>query len=549
MRKRILLSLICLLHVIQVAFSQAPPRLEKRGKATQLIVDGKPFLILGGELHNSSSSDLQYLDPLWEPLQKMNLNTALVAVSWQLVEPQEGKFDFSLVDGIVKGARDHNMKLILLWFGSWKNGLSHYVPDWVKQDYKRFPRVVLNNGKSTETISSLSMEAAKADAKAFAAFMQHIKKIDASQQTVIMVQVQNEVGIIGGTRDHSTFANSEFVKPVPSELLAGLRKNKNELQPSFKKLWEASGSKTSGTWKEVFGNTAAADEAFMAWHYARYINTVAAAGKAAYNLPMFVNAWIVQPADKKPGDYPGGGPQAHVHDIWRVGAPELDFLAPDIYLPDFKSIVDLYHHPWNPLFIPESFAGKNGAANAVYAIGKHSGLGYSPFGIDNKTDDPSQTPIAKAYELLKQLTPEITKAQEKGSITAVSIDTLDKPEPLILGDYSIHTSIRSNWNGVRQADKGYAIIIQVGKNEFIVAGTDVDVVFVPASPGPRMAGLSSVYEGKYEGNLWKPGRLLNGDDIMVSYKLDEEAAANRTGTGARLKSEPTILKVKLYRYE
>lgn len=549
MIKRILLSVICLLHFTHLAFPQESPRLEKRGKATQLIVDGKPFLILGGELHNSSSSDLQYLDPLWEPLQKMNLNTALVAVSWQLVEPQEGKFDFSLVDGIVKGARDHNMKLILLWFGSWKNGLSHYAPDWVKQDYKRFPRVVLDNGKSTETISALSQEAAKADAKAFAAFMQHIKKIDASQQTVIMIQVENEVGVIGGTRDHSSFANAEFAKPVPPELLTGLRKNKKELQPSFKKLWEASGSKTSGTWTEVFGNTAAADEAFMAWHYARYINSVAAAGKAAYNLPMFVNAWIVQPTDKKPGDYPGGGPQAHVHDIWRVGAPELDFLAPDIYLPDFKDIVAVYHHPWNPLFIPESFAGINGAANAVYAIGKHSGLGYSPFGIDNKTDDPSQTPIAKVYDLLKQLTPDITKAQEKGSVTAVSIDTLDKPEPLILGDYSIHTRLRSNWNGVRQADKGYAIIIQIDKNEFIVAGADVDVVFVPASSGPRMAGIASVYEGKYEGNSWKPGRLLNGDDIMMSYKLDEEAAANKTGTGARLKSEPTILKVKLYRYE
>ncbi|MBC7915728.1 MAG: beta-galactosidase, partial [Pyrinomonadaceae bacterium] len=299
--------------------AQEIPRLEKRGQATQLIVDGKPFLVLGGELHNSSSSELNYLNPLWAPLKQMNLNTALVAVSWELIEPQEGKFDFTLVDGILKGARENKMRVVLLWFGSWKNGLSHYAPEWVKKDYKRFPRIVLENGKPTETLSALSTESANADAKAFAALMRHVKVVDGLKKTVIMVQVQNEVGVIGGTRDHSAFANSEFKKQVPTALLESLGKNKNELQPSLKKLWEGTGSKISGNWNEVFGNGFAADEAFMAWNYATYVNTVTKAGKAEYNIPMFVNAWIVQPEDKKPGDYPGGGPQAHVHDIWRAG--------------------------------------------------------------------------------------------------------------------------------------------------------------------------------------------------------------------------------------
>ncbi|MEJ6979951.1 DUF5597 domain-containing protein [Pedobacter sp. P351] len=531
------------------ANSQEAPHLEKRGKATQLIVDGKPYLVLGGELHNSSSSNLDYLNPLWQPLKQMNLNTALVAVSWELIEPQEGKFDFSLVDGILSGARENNMRVILLWFGSWKNGLSHYSPEWVKKDYKRFPRIVLENGRSTETISALGAASAKADAKAFAALMRHLKTVDSKKKTVIMVQVENEVGVIGGTRDHSSFANSEFAKPVPEQLLESIRKNKTDLQPSLKKLLEAAGSKTKGTWTEVFGNNHSADEAFMAWNYAKYINSIAEAGKAEYNIPMFVNAWIVQPEDKKPGDYPGGGPQAHVHDIWRAGAPAIDFLSPDIYLPDTKRITKMYHHSWNPLFIPESFSGENGAANAFYVIGFHDAIGYSPFGIDNKVDEPSKTPIAKAYNVLRQLTPEITAAQADGAISGFSLDKVDSVQTASLGGYKITVTLRKNWSGVTQVSKGYGLVINTGPDAFTVAGSDIDVTFVPLSPGPKMAGLSWVREGVFEDGKWKQGRLLNGDNIMISYKLADEAHAYRTGTGARLTTEPGILKIKLYRFE
>ncbi|MBC8052756.1 MAG: DUF5597 domain-containing protein [Sphingobacteriaceae bacterium] len=546
------LTLLSLALILSNANAQEIPHLEKRGNTTQLIVDGKPFLVLGGELHNSSSSDLSYLNPLWAPLKRMNLNTALVAVSWELIEPQEGKFDFSLVDGILKGARDNNMRVVLLWFGSWKNGLSHYAPVWVKKDYKRFPRILLENGKPTETITSLSTEAAKADAKAFAALMRHVKTVDQQRKTVIMVQVQNEVGVIGGTRDHSALANKEIAKPVPSYLLESIEQHRQELQPSFKKLWHANGSKISGTWAEVFGQGAAADEAFMSWSYANYINTVAAAGKAEYNLPMFVNAWIVQPEDKNPGDYPGGGPQAHVHDIWRAGAPRIDIFAPDIYVQDFKGSADLYHHPWNPLFVPESRGGEAGAANAFYVIGRHNAIGYSPFGIDDgrgATEDVSKTPLAKAYKILSQLSPEITAAQAAGSISAVILNRTDSVAQIELGGYKIKVTARKNWNGVTQVDMGYGLIINSGPDAFTVAGSNVDFTFVPTSPGPKMAGLTSVREGIYENGVWKQGRLLNGDNIMVSYKLADEAAANRTGTGAKLGAEPAILKVKLYRFE
>jgi hypothetical protein len=314
-------------------------------------------------------------------------------------------------------------------------------------------------------------------------------------------------------------------------------------------LWEANGARTSGNWQAVFGNTLAADEAFMAWHYAKYVNAVAEAGKAQYNIPMFVNTWVVQPEDKQPGDYPSGGPQAHVHDIWRIAAPSIDIKAPDIYLPDFKGITSMYYHSWNPLFIPESFAGLAGAANAFYAIGKYNGIGYSPFGIDGNIADTTRQQLANAYKILADLTPEITAAQAEGNITAVSLHMPDSVQTVRIGGYQLTVSLRKNWSGVTQASKGYGIIIYNGADAFTVAGSNLDVQFVPASPGPKMAGFSSVWEGSYVNGVWKRGRLLNGDNIMVSYKLADEAAANRTGTGARLLDEPQILKVKLYRFE
>lgn len=540
---------VTLFFYIQKLNSQTIPHLEKRGHATQLIVDGKPFIILGGELHNSSSSSLDYLSPLWQPLKKNNYNTVLAAVTWQLTEPQEGRFDFSLVDGMLKAARENNLKLVLLWFGSWKNGLSHYAPDWVKKDTKRFPRIVLQNGRSTETITALSTDAMNADAKAFAALMHHIKEEDAKDHTVIMMQVENEVGVIGSTRDHSQMANALFAKPVPGELLKGLQKNKNELQPALKKLWEVNGSKTSGNWSTVFGNTASADEAFMAWHYAKYVNTVAQTGKKEYNIPMFVNAWIVQPEDKTPGDYPSGGPQAHVHDIWHIAAPDIDIKAPDIYLPDFTGITSQYHHSWNPLFIPESFNGTAGAANAFYAIGQHNAIGYSPFGIDGRLNDSTQVQLAKAYKVLNDLTPEISVAQASNNINAVSLQMSEPLQSFHLGGYLITAGLRKSWSGVLQATKGYGIVIQTGTDEFTIAGSNIDITFIPIAPGPKMAGIASLWEGSYENGVWKNGRLLNGDNIMMSYKLADEAMANRTGTGVHLLADPGIFKVKLYRFD
>jgi len=525
------------------------PHLEKRGLATQLIVDGKPFLALGGELLNSSSSGLRYMDTIWPKLEKMNMNTVLGGVSWDLIEPVEGKFDFTTVDSMIQNAEKHKMKLVVLWFASWKNGMSHYAPEWVKKDTARFPRVVIANGKKLEILSTFSKNNVQADAKAFAALMKHIKEVDAKKHTVIMAQVENEVGIIGDSRDRSTAANNVFLNFVPTAFMQYLRKNKASLLPELSNFVGNNMSKDLGNWELVFGKSPATDEMFMAWNYAQYINQVAEAGKKEYPLPMYVNAWIVQPQDKKPGDYPSGGPQTHVHDVWRAGAPNLDFLSPDIYLPEFQTITQQYARSNNPMFIPESFAGTTGAANAFYVIGQLKAMGYSPFGIETREPNPGKGPMSNAYKVLGQLAPVILDAQSKGTIAAVILNKTDSVQSIKLGNYTLKVELRADRRGKDNAETGYGILINTGFDEYIIAGSDIEVSFSTTAPQNPTVGLASVFEGTFENGNWIPGRELNGDEIMKNYDFAGEALKNSTGTVARIHGpNPAILKVKLYRY-
>ncbi len=524
------------------------PRLAKQGDVTQLIVDGKPFLVLGGELHNSSSSSLEYMKPIWPKLKQMNLNTVLAVVSWALIEPEEGQFDFTIVDGMIKEARRHDLRLVILWFGSWKNGISHYVPSWIKNNIERFPRVRIENDKNIEVLSTLSYENRRSDALAFTELMRHIREVDSRKHTVIMVQVQNEVGVLGDSRDRCPLADDAFAKPVPAELMQYLIEHKDDLLPGLKNLWSTTGFKETGTWTEVFGKSLGADEIFMAWNYARYIDQIAEAGKAEYPLPMFVNAWIVQPEDKKPGDYPSGGPQAEVHDIWRAGAPHIDLLAPDIYLPNFAEICASYSRSGNPLFIPESFAGERGAANVFCSVGQHNAMGYSPFGIDSRVTDPENDPLPKAYHVLSQLVPQILEGQAKGKIVGVMLSKEKPGEKFELGDYTLAVELRQQRRLTTVPDLAYGLIISVEPDEYIVAGNDIQITFFPNTQVLPMAGLASVYEGEYVKGKWVPGRKLNGDAIMLNYHLDQMAEENKTGSVLRIQDGPAIRRVKLYRF-
>jgi hypothetical protein len=567
MRHRILFISVILYALAVAASAQTPagapiPHLEKRGLATQLIVDGKPFLALAGETDNTASSDLAYMETAWPKIVKANLNTVLVGLGWDWIEPEEGKYDFTLVDGLLDGARKHNLRLVLLWFGSWKNGLSSFTPEWVKADQQRFPRARLTSGKPVEVLSTLGEASLASDTRAYTAFMHHLKEVDTGRRTVLMIQLQNEVGLIGDTRDHSAPAEAAFAKPVPPELMDYLQKNKLTLWPDLRKLWEAAGSKTAGTWQEVFGKTPSTDEIFMAWNYARYMDHMAKAGKAEYPVPVFTNTWLVQPEDQVPGDYPSGCPEPLVIDIWKAGAPSIDINAPDVHLRNFNDWSARFHRPNNPLFVPESYGDLGGAANAFYGIGEHAGIGYSPFGVNSPerwpelrpgTNTPVSTaiediPLAKAYAVLAQMTPLITDAQAKGTIGAAWLTTQQPRKDIALGDYVVNIDIqRSRRNPVPAL--GYAIVVSVGPNEYFIAGRDVQILFTPNTPGPEIAGLSKVETGKFVDGKWIPGRRVNGDDVVLEYDQAAAAAKNQSGSGLIFGGDgPTIQHVKLYRY-
>jgi hypothetical protein len=527
------------------------PYLEKRGEALQLIIAGKPYLALAGELHNSSPSSREYMKDIWPGLQASGMNTVLAAIEWGLIEPEEGLFDFSLVDGLIKDARSHDLRLILLWFGSWKNGQSHYIPGWIKKDYNRFRRVKTESNKSLEILSVFCNETAEADAGAFTKLMKHIKKADSLYHTVIMIQVQNEVGILGSPRDYCDSANKLFNGPVPPDLMDYLIKNKENLLPELTEIWSAKNYRTTGTWQEVFGKGVKTDELFTAWYYACFLDHCAKEAKAGYDIPMYVNAWIVQPKDKNPGDYPSGGPQAHMLDIWRAGAPHIDLYSPDIYLPNFSEICELYTRSGNQLFIPESRAGEQGVGQLFYAIGRHKSIGYSPFGFENRIKDFENDPIPKAYKMLSDMAPVILDAQSKGIINGVLLKKdINPQEEIILGDYKLLVELVKSRRSDTVPSQGYGIIINSEPDEYIIAGHHIQVSFSPVTEGPAIAAIEKVEEGKFVNGQWKPRRRLNGDAIMLDYHLAKKILENKTGTGLKFFGDDrNIQKVRLYRYE
>jgi hypothetical protein len=540
------------------------PHLEKRGVATQLIVDGSPYLVLAGETANTASSSLEYMNDVWPRLVQMNLNTVLVGVAWDWIEPAEGKYDFTLIDGLLTGARKNHLRLMFLWFGSWKNGISSFVPAWVKADQSRFPRVQVKGGKSIEVLSTFSAANREADTRAYTALLRHLAKVDGGAHTVIMIQMENEVGVLGDSRDRSPAAEAAFGQAVPRQLMDYLEQNKDRLNPELRKLWEAAGGRAAGTWSEVFGAGPATDEIFMAWSYAHYLNYVTLAGKAEYPLPVYTNTWIVQPEDTGPGDYPSGGPEPLVLDVWKAGARAIDLNAPDIYLPNFTDWVARFHRDDNPLFVPESRGDAGGAANAFYAIGQHAAIGYSPFGIDHagrlvalRPDagapppvEVRDLPLPRAYAVLAQLTPLILEHQTTGTIAAVILNPEHQTQSVPLGNYILNVDLRRNRRNPRQVPAlGYGLFIAVGPDEYVVAGNDIQVTFSPNPPGPGIAGLAGVEAGTYVAGQWAPGRRLNGDDVLLDYKLAEAADHDQSGSGLRFDPDgPAIQHVKLYRY-
>ncbi|RVU05929.1 hypothetical protein EOE18_06565 [Novosphingobium umbonatum] len=522
-----------------------PPHLVQQGTARQLQVQGKPMLLIAGELGNSSSSSAAYMAPHWKKLRDMHLNTVLAPVQWELLEPVEGKFDFTQVDNLIRDARANNLKLVFLWFGAWKNSMSTYVPSWVKRDQARFPRAALVNGQEVEILSAMAPTTLASDQKALAALMAHIKQVDGKQNTVVMLQVENEIGMLPVARDYGPLAQAAWQGQVPRELTAYLTAHRDSLVPEMKRLWAAQGARTSGTWAEVFGGGIAAEEVFTAWYYARFADELTKAGKAAYDLPMYVNVALNRPG-RLPGEYPSGGPLPHLIDVWKAGAPSIDMLSPDIYFPNFVDIVNRYKRADNPLFVPEANNADHPqvAGNAFYAIGQLDAIGFGPFSIES-IDDKSGA-LGAAYDVLEQLAPHILAAQGLNKMAgfrpkALYDETLlYEPQVAVIGDYRFtvaYADIQRPALSSKTAEAG-GIIVQIGPEEYLIGGSGVTVTFAPAKDGGGQAGIDSAWEGRFDSaGQWRAGRLLNGDQTHQGRHIQIPAG------------QWQIQRVKFYRYK
>ncbi|KAF7718451.1 Beta-galactosidase [Penicillium ucsense] len=488
------------------------PHLRRVGTTQQLVVKGRPFLALAAELQNSSMTSAEYMESVWPKLVATNINTVLGCVTWEDIEPVEDKFDFTELDRIVLRARDFGLHLVLLWFGSFKNGISSYTPAWVKTNPRRFPRAKLRKAggilQTGDVLSIFHQEACNADAKAFGRLLAHIKEIDGEHSTVIMVQVENEVGLLA--RDWNSLHD--------------------DLKVNLKHFRGVS-SRPGRSWVQVFGRGAHTDELFMAYHYAKYLDQVAAAGKQAYPLPHYTNVWqnlgdgedetnvpVVAGGGGNPGDYPSGGGTSTVLDIWQEFAPSLDFISPDIYLNDYPNCCQKYRHRNQPLFIPEQRRDEYGARRIWTAFGSNQAIGVSPFGID--TVESATNPFTKHYALLKSIAAIILDAQTRPDdlvgfhIDELAADGCDSFKPVIKhwGGYEL---IIERCFVFGKPGPGAGMVIHLGDVRFLLIGWGFQVRARSLSPTSTFTGFLRFEEKQVvdsdTGEL-RTLRVLNGDE-------------------------------------
>ena len=520
-RQRVTVLAVVFFAIVSAVTGQNVPSVRITNGASQLIVQGKPFLILGGELGNSSAGTAAQAETILPRLARMHFNTVLMPVAWDEIEPQEGHFDFAVPDHWIDVAREQHLHLVFLWFGSWKNAFSEYAPAWVLSDTKRFPREISADGLPLAILSPLGEETARCDSRAFAALLRHLHDRDGAQQTVLMVQVENEIGFLGlGGRDRSDAANQLFHQPIPAELSSYLAAH-----PAPHAPFNPQGK----SWKEVFGD--AADEAFMAWSYGQFVNQEAKAGKSEYPLPLYMNAQLPAPLERS-GEYPSGGPYPELQAIYRAATPSIDFYAPDIYWPDFSGWVDRYRFAGNPVFVPEARLDA-APGNALYLYGEARGFGFSAFAVDSLQDDPAQPAkspaIAQVYDALSGLADSILKAQANDLTRGLMLHATSprSSQTVALGGYLFRAALARSWPTQQlAASDGGMLVLQEGPNEFLVIGNGLTVTF-QRNPDvdDQIAGIARVEQLSRHDGQWATERELNGDQTDQGRALLMDAEA------------------------
>ncbi len=555
----LIITLLCALT------TWAQPRLTAHGQSARISIDGESMLILGGELSNSAATCTADIDSVIPRMAALGLNTVLVPAQWDLIEPIEQQYDFTLIDRTITRARENGLKVIFLWFGAWKNSMSCYAPEWFKRDIRKYPRAMTQQGKPLEIASVFSEQVFQADNRVFSQLMRHIADVDRNHNTVIMIQVENEIGMLEAARDHSPEADKLFNGQVPTELISFLKAHRKDLHDRMKIRFAGHG----GTWREVFGDDMYTDEIFMAYYYAKYVNRLAQTARSIYDIPLYVNA-AMNSRDRQPGEYPSAGPLAHLKDIWHCGAPDIDLLAPDIYDTGFKGWASQYALPDNPLFIPESRCCQNSGVRALYAVGEHDAVGFCPFAIDQSPTSDTRH-VADSYDLLRQISPLLDNAGANAH-WGILFDKEDKERVIIDGDLALTCRhfFTLPWDA-RATDgsewpEGGATIIRIAKNEYVIAGNGVVVTFQTKTEkqqsethalgedGFATAGShgdqsqQQRFHGKRMGIVFVDEVKVAPDGTLV-YQRRENGDQDHQGRHARISvGEYKILHVKLYEY-
>ena len=532
LRNTIRLALV-LAAAASLAFGQAKPipQLVKKGDKFTFLVDGKPFIVLGGQVNNDGAFP-DRMERSWSKFKAMSLNTVEYPVYWNEIEREEGKFDFRDFDQILRRARAQGFRVVMLWFGTWKNGAMDWAPNWVKSDVKRFPRVLDSGGKPIRVLSPHAKATLEADKKAYVAMMTHLRQVDEADRTVIMMQVENESGLLGSVRDYSPESNQLFNGPVPASLVTALKKK-------------------PGTWTEVFGSRVA-EEAFTAYYLSSYINEVAKAGKQVYPLVTYVNAWEggedtadgFDSFDRAGEGYPSGGPVSHMLDLWKATAPDIDILSADTSVQpvvNFRMINARYVRPDNPYWSPEAGRTMSGARAFFYALAEYSAIGFGAYGVDSGGSELEArfVDLGADYRLINATMPAILELQAAGKLRAAIADDVIRGKNLIFDRYHLLARFTTPPAPPSQPPTPSARVLvgELGPDEFLILGFNAAVDIRPTmGTGFTAAQFLQVEEGVYENGVWKTtnrGRTYQGSYAPPSVSLPAQGA---------------IFRVKLMRY-
>jgi hypothetical protein len=459
------------------------------------IVDGKPFFPVAGQAHNDAGYNDLESEHFFKAVKLFNGNTLTIPVYWLQVEPEEGKFDFSGVDALIATARRYDVKLILLWFATWKNGNMDYVPTWVKSNQKRFKRVMLPTGGNLWNLSAHCKASLEADKKAFNTLCKHLKAQDGKEHTVVGIQLENESGILGSDRDYSPEAQAIFDSPVPAKLISAM---KAAGKGPVYDIWQKAGGKQSGSWPEVFEWPAG--ELMTAWGIATYIDGVGKGGKEALDVAMYINVWLIESDLVTAGEgYPSGCPVPKVLDIFKWFTPHVDMISPDVEYNNtqrYQYLCATYSRPDNPLFFPETPP----TTNLFRAIAEYNLVGYSWMGgFDNiiALDGTPRPEMKDAVDTLKCIVsaiPLILKYQGTDKIHAIVQEEYMPYQWFDLGDFvgkvqfgeGMVRPVQKDWRHIKEVTmpkeqvdsdvkpeykRGRGLLFQTGKNEFFLVGT------------------------------------------------------------------------------